>query len=334
MVINEVAPDVYLVPIPIPVPLKSVNAYALRGAHGWTLVDTGFHDEVAEATWRAAFRDLGIGPGDVEQILVTHLHPDHFGAAGWLQELTGAPVLMHAPEVPHAERVWDPERQQGDHLIAFFRSHGMPAERAEVIGSHQRRQQNLVAPLPRVTPVPPGSVIRLGRRRFRVIWTPGHTDGLAVFLSEEDGLLLANDMVLMKITPNIPLWPGINPDPLGSFLGSLRQVAGLPVRQALPGHRLEIPDVPGRCAEIAGHHAERLTRVLEIAGPRGATGWDVSLALFGDLPDLHQTRFAMAEGLSHLEYLARRERLRRHDEDGVIRYALPPGTGAAPVQLD
>lgn len=331
MAIYEVLTDLFLVPIPIPVPLKVVNAYVLKGAHGWTIVDTGFHDEVAEATWQEAFRTLGFGPRDVEQILVTHLHPDHYGAAGWLQALTGAPVLMHAPEVPLADLVWDPAQEQGPAQAQFFRRHGMPAQRAAALGEHQLRQQARVSPRPRLTPVPTHAELTLGSRRFRVIHAPGHTDGLAVFLCEAEGILLANDMVLPKITPNVPLWPRLNQDPLGSFLDSLQRVAALPARRTLPGHRHEIPDLPGRCQEIIAHHGQRLEHVLRIvAGAGGATGWEVSLALFGDLPDLHQTRFAMAEALSHLEYLARRERLGRREEDGVIRYFLPESGGGRP----
>lgn len=100
---TEVTPDIYLVQIPIPIPLKYVNCYLFRGPSGWTLVDTGFHDELAEAAWPRALADLGIRTQDINRILVTHYHPDHFGAAGWLQQLTGAPAYMHEVELQQVE---------------------------------------------------------------------------------------------------------------------------------------------------------------------------------------------------------------------------------------
>ncbi len=324
MTIHELAHNLYLVPIPIPVPLKVVNAYALKGSNGWTLVDTGFHDDGAEAAWRSAFATLGFGPGDVEQILVTHMHPDHYGAAGWLQEWTGAPVLMHAPEVPLTKKVWDPAYQLGSLVEAFFRRHGLPADRAEMAGNHQGTKAVQVSPAPQLTSIPTDAVIPLGDRHFRVIWTPGHSDGLAVFLSEDDGILLVNDMVLPKITPNVPLWPGSNPDPLGSFLDSLRRVAMLPVRRTFPGHRTEIADLAARCSEIAAHHDVRLSAILDMIGDRSLTAWEVSQALFGDEPDHHHTRFALAETLSHVEYLTLRDYLCRQEDEHTVRYFRKP----------
>ncbi|HEX6989965.1 MAG TPA: MBL fold metallo-hydrolase, partial [Bacillota bacterium] len=102
----EAAPGLYCIPIPIPSPLAQVNCYLARGSHGWTVVDTGFHTPEAEGAWTRALRRLGITWKDIERIVVTHYHPDHFGAAGWLQQKTGAPVLMHAAEAATARWVW------------------------------------------------------------------------------------------------------------------------------------------------------------------------------------------------------------------------------------
>lgn len=146
MTITEVARNLYLVPVPIPVPLKYVNCYAARGRSGWTVVDTGFHDALAEAAWLAAFRELGFGPRDVERIVVTHHHPDHVGAAGWLQQLSGAPVFMLDREVPFVDLAWNPANNQGGEIARMFRAHGMPAELTGGIDQLQHRTQELVAP--------------------------------------------------------------------------------------------------------------------------------------------------------------------------------------------
>lgn len=323
--VEEVAPGLYAVAIPIPIPLKFINCYAARGPEGWTLVDCGFHDAGGEAAWRAAFAQLGIGPGDVERIVVTHLHPDHLGAAGWLQTLTGAPVLLHRPEAEKVPTVWDPAGRQGEAVAALFAAHGMPAERALGIDEHHRQQVRRVLPLPQVTPVDEGQEVPIGHRRWQVLHTPGHSDGHMVLWCPDDSLLLAGDAVLAKITPNVPLWPRLDPDPLGSFLASLEKLGRLPARLALPGHRTPIAHLAGRCAEIAHHHQERLARVQHLvaqAGPGGATGWEVCLGLFGDYEHPQQMRFAMAETLAHLEYLALRGHLVR-DEGQPIRYRVP-----------
>lgn len=328
MQITEVAEQVYLVPIPIPIPLKTVNCYALRGPDGWTLVDAGFHDPGAEAAWREAMQRLGIRRGDVEQLLITHYHPDHYGGAGWLQQETGAPVVrMPEQDAAILDRIWNPSQGEGAVLAAFFRRHGMPADVAEAIIQHHITHQGLVEPRAAIThPIAEGEEVRMGGRRFQSIWTPGHTDGLMVYLDPDDGLCLVNDMLLVKITPNVPLWPWGSPNPLGAFLDSLEQLTRIPARLGLPGHRALIADVPGRAREIIEHHGERLQKVLalcQVAGDRGITGWELSRGIFGDQPTIHNTRFAMAEALAHAEYLALREQLHRLEDDGTIRYRHP-----------
>ena len=61
-----------------------------------------------------------------------------------------------------------------------------------------------------------------------------------MFYDTDDKLLLCGDQVLMKITPNIGLWPLTEPNPLGRYLQSLHELKSLAVRLALPGHRASI----------------------------------------------------------------------------------------------
>jgi len=304
-----------MVPIPIPIPLKYVNCYLCRGGSGWTMVDTGFHDSLAEDAWPRAFADLGIKPADVERIVVTHYHPDHLGGAGWLQQMTGAPVYMHDVELRQVELFWGMSMaDQAEALRRFFADDGMPAETAEAIARHHHRQWDIVQPLATLTPLATGATVAIGAGQYDVLWTPGHSDGLAVFWDAASGILLANDMILDKITPNVSLWPHCRSNPLEDYLQSLSTVEALGARLALPGHRTLIADVAGRAAVIRQHHAERLALMEGICAsvPGGATAWDVCERVFvpGRLT-IHQVRFAMSETLAHLVYAEGLGRLRR-----------------------
>lgn len=310
---TEVAPGILLVPIPIPIPLKYVNCYLMRGPSGWTLVDTGFHDALAEDAWPRAFADIGIRAQDVDQILITHYHPDHLGGAGWLQQMTGAPAYMHDIEFRQLELFWGQSMaEQVEKLVAFFAAEGMPDETARAIGKHHHLQFGHVQPLPTLTPVDTGSTMRLGEGHYEVIHAPGHSDGLAIFWDKSTGILLANDMILAKITPNVSVWPECSPNPLSEYLSSLSMVEALGARIALPGHRSVITDVSGRAAEIRDHHGERLEQTAAAAreSSGGATAWEVCQRLFKpDQLTIHQVRFAMAETLAHLVYLVEQGQL-------------------------
>ena len=89
--ITKIADDIIQVQIPLPYVLNIVNCYLLRGAEGWTLVDTGLNTSAARSQWKSALASLGIEPADIEKIVLTHMHPDHFGMAGWWQRQTETP---------------------------------------------------------------------------------------------------------------------------------------------------------------------------------------------------------------------------------------------------
>ena len=279
----------------------------MRGASGWTLVDTGFHDDLAEDAWPRAFADIGIRPQDVNQILITHYHPDHIGGAGWLQQLTGAPVYLHDVEFRQLELFWGESMdEQVERLVRFFVGEGMSEAMARAIGEHHHHQFDHVQPLPRLTPISAGSVVQLGAGSYEVIHAPGHSDGLAIFWDKSTGILLANDMILAKITPNVSVWPNCSPNPLAEYIKSLAMVEGLGAGLALTGHRSLITDVSGRAREIRQHHDERLAKMAAatLVTPGGATAWEVTERIFRpEELTIHQVRFAMAEALAHLVYL-------------------------------
>jgi len=90
--LTQVAADVYRVTVPVPFrALRNVNCYVLRGPDGWDVVDTGLKTREALAAWDEAFATLGITPGDIHQIILTHHHPDHVGLAGYFQERRSRP---------------------------------------------------------------------------------------------------------------------------------------------------------------------------------------------------------------------------------------------------
>ncbi len=122
----------------------------------------------------------------------------------------------------------------------------------------------------------------------------------------------------MKITPNIALWPGLDPNPLRSYLSSLDKLEGLDIAVALPGHRALIHDVRGRVAELREHHRVRAQACWDAAGD-GATAYEVCLDVFPRLNSIDDVRMAMVETLSHLEYLVSEGRLER-STDKIVRY--------------
>ncbi|MBB1058967.1 MBL fold metallo-hydrolase [Marilutibacter spongiae] len=155
----------------------------MSAEHGIYTIDTGFHRPRFDAAYlmveegRAAFIDCGtnhsvprmlealaaqgLGPGDVDWLVLTHVHLDHAGGAGALmRELPRARLLVHPRGAPH---MIDPSR-----LIAGATAVYGEAEMARSYGTI------LPVAAERVVEAPDGHEFALAGRPLRCIDTPGH----------------------------------------------------------------------------------------------------------------------------------------------------------------
>jgi glyoxylase-like metal-dependent hydrolase (beta-lactamase superfamily II) len=308
--VEELIGGIRRVTMPLPTRPGHVHAYLLPGDDGWTLVDTGIGLPDAKETWAAELDQL---EGSVVTVFITHFHPDHIGAAADLHELTGAPVVQGGLDYAQCELVWG-NPLWSERLVEWFRQQGAPDDvTAELVG-----QSSVYRPFVRYQRDP--ILVGAGEEvdGWELVAAPGHADGQLCLI--RDGVLIAADHLLGRITPTVGLWPASRPDPLGDYLGALDRTIELDPEIALPGHGDPIADPAGRARELKEHHRVRLEETVEALDGAPKTGYVLSFALFGaDLPPAGR-RFAVAETLSHLERLVREGLARRNEADGVVTY--------------
>ena len=314
--VAEVAEGVYQLKVPIPIPLVYVSAYLVEGDGGWTLIDTGFDYDEGKVAWKAGARSLGFSlEHDVSRIIVTHFHPDHLGAARWLQETSGAPVYMLESEIENSRAVW--ENGDSSTFVENLVRHVMDRETTE----RETASMRMSLALPeKMAALGEGEKLALGHGMARVVRAPGHADHQIVLHDEGRRLLFAADHILLKITPNVGLWPETAPNPLRRYEESLRSMRDLPAETILPGHGPIFHDLRGRVDELLAHHEERLEEMLgEITGgPK--TSFEVSRKVFRYGLSIYERCFALAETLAHLDHLVLQGRAERIEGKDLVRF--------------
>ncbi len=315
--VTPIADDIFQVRLPLPFALNHINTYLVRDDVGWTLVDTGLNHPASRATWKVAFDQLKLSPAQIRRIILTHHHPDHFGMAGWFQSQGAGLVYMSPRERELALLVWQEYSEQD--FDSYMAAYGMPQELVATVAHGMSSTAAMTHPHPPfIGVIEPGSTITIGERRFKALLAPGHSDGQMILYDAHDKLMLSGDHILMKITPNIGLWPDTQPDPLGRFMESLRSLLTYDVRLGLPGHRAVITDWRGRIVELLEHHELRLGHTLAAVAD-GSTVYAASLKVFNSQTFTpHEWRFAMAETLAHLAFLEKRGLVRRETTGEAI----------------
>src|SRR5438270_609646 len=116
----------------MPFELKHVNVYLLRDGDAYTLIDTGLQTEESRQVLNQQLAGLKVPVKRINRILITHIHPDHFGLAGELRERSGAELIIHRLEV---------ETVLPAHGDPFFDHRGRIKE---IIEHHEARKAALV----------------------------------------------------------------------------------------------------------------------------------------------------------------------------------------------
>ena len=320
-VVEAITSYVYRVVMPVPLPLRFVNCYLIDTGSSWTIIDTGIHTALGEATWLQAWDELGIQAQQIDAIYVTHYHPDHYGMAGWLQALSGARVWMTPIEKATVERTWEVDPLQvATRNVHFWTQHGMPETVCAALQALFTSTIDQVQPLAKITALDVTQPLQLGNRVWQPYVLPGHADGQLGLYQPDDQVFLVADHVLPRITPNISLWPESRQDPLTAYLASF---AGLPdcVQHVLPGHGTPFTDLQTRCLEIIDHHDQRLL-AIEQATEQAKSAWEIGTLIFPmHQLSTHQVRFAMAETLAHLIYLVDNKRVNQTEQAAHILFS-------------
>src|SRR5438128_893742 len=127
--IDEVRPGVWSIPVPIPNnPLRYVLVYAFHTDRGPFIVDAGWNTDDAFETLRDGLQEIGTRIDDVQGVLVTHIHPDHYGLAGRVRDASGAWVALHPADAALVQDRYADPTDLLQRVGNMLRRVGAPAE--------------------------------------------------------------------------------------------------------------------------------------------------------------------------------------------------------------
>lgn len=161
--------------------LGSVNTFLIED-NGLTLVDTGFkncRDKIFQA-----IRNGGKNPDNINQVILTHSHPDHSGSVADIKRTLGVPVYAHPDDailmeagiggrLPH-----QPSPGLANWLLFRLFIKNSPNE-TEMCRINERIQDGDILPIA-------GGI--------QVIHTPGHSKGHIALLLKTDRVLIGGDI--------------------------------------------------------------------------------------------------------------------------------------------
>jgi glyoxylase-like metal-dependent hydrolase (beta-lactamase superfamily II) len=275
----------------------TIASYLVIGAQGPVLVETGPGSTLKKLL--SLLSTHGYAATDIKHVLVTHIHLDHAGAAGWWAQ-QGAQVYVHHVGAPH---LIDPAKL----LSSAGRIYG---ERMDMLWG-----ETLPAPAEKVTALEDGDVVNVAGLSFTALDTPGHAYhhhvyqlGDIAFTGDAAGIQIPGNFFVDLPAPppefNFELWQQ-----------SITRLQTLDLVAIYPTHFGRLEDWRTQLDELS----TLLKAAVDFVGEAMAAGQDREEILEGYLAE-HLAR-AAADGMSS-EVFEQYELANPHtmSVDGLMRY--------------
>jgi glyoxylase-like metal-dependent hydrolase (beta-lactamase superfamily II) len=327
-VAEPVAEGIHCLAIPTPFAVGRVNAYLIED-EPLTLIDSGPNSAKALDELEQALAARGRAIEDIELLVVTHQHIDHFGLAAILARRSGAQVAALAG----LDRRLAGFREDTDFEDRFagriMLRHGVPSDVVTALRAVSASFRGWGCTVEVTRTLTDGEELKLRDRTLRVLHRPGHSPSDTVFWDEQRSLLLAGDHLLGHISSNPLLarpleaegdYDGPRPQALVTYLASLERTRAMELSLVLPGHGDPVSDHVKLIDERVQLHERRAERIHRLIAERPRSAYEMAHEMWGNVA-VTQAYLTISEVLGHVDLLLNAGRVEERDEDGVVRFA-------------
>ncbi len=313
----RISDEIIWLRLPLPFALDHVNLWLLQDNDAQLLIDCGLNSQRMRDLWPQLLAEFA-STSPIRSVLVTHYHPDHMGAAGWLVPQLKARFYASRAEWLQARMfALDSNFHMESAARYFFESCGLPDNLvAELLARGNSYALGVAIPPANYVRLKMGDRLNIHQRAWQIMAFGGHSPEHLCLYQPQLNTLIAGDQVLPRISPNVSVWvfePEANP--LADYLFSLEHLRQLPEQAlVLPSHGKPFYGLHQRLDVLKQHHQERLVQCLAFCRePKNAA--EVMQHLFPRALDKHQTLFAIGEALAHLNYLWHSGQMQRHNSN-------------------
>jgi glyoxylase-like metal-dependent hydrolase (beta-lactamase superfamily II) len=319
--------------IPTPFRVGRINAYLIEDSP-LTLIDSGPNSAKALDELEQALAARGRRVEDLELLIVSHQHIDHFGLASILARRSGAEVAALDALAPYLADYGGQADADDAFAQAIMLRHGIPSEVVTALRAVSAGFRAWGAAVDVARPLHDGEQLRLRDRTLTVLHRPGHSPSDTVFLDDRstgDGqsILLGADHLIKNISSNPlltrpldgePDYRGPRPQALVTYIDSLQRTRAMELSLVLPGHGPPIAGHRELIDQRMRMHERRAAKIMRLISAQPRTAHEIAHELWGDVA-VTQAYLTLSEVLGHVDLLLADGSVAEVERDGVVRFS-------------
>jgi len=314
--------------IPTPFMVGRVNAYLIEDSP-LTLIDSGPNSAKALDELEQLLAARGHRVEDIELLVVSHQHMDHFGLASILARRSGAEVAALDILAPYLAAYGHETDLEDAFAETLMLRHGIPTEIVTALRAVSAGFRAWGSSVQVTRMLEDGGELRLRDRTLRVLHRPGHSPSDTVFYDEQRSIMLSADHLIAHISSN-PLLArplggagneqGPRPQALITYMHSLEQTRAMDLKLVLPGHGRPITEHVSLIDERFRMHARRAEKIHRLIAGQPRTAHEIAHELWGNVA-VTQAYLTLSEVLGHVDLLLRDGRIEERESAGVVSFA-------------
>ncbi len=317
---------VHRLAIPTPFQVGRVNAYLIED-EPLTLIDSGPNSAKALDELEQALADRGHAIEDIELLVITHQHIDHFGLAAILARRSKAQVAALQGLDSYLARFKEEAELDDRYAEEMMLRHGIPADVVSALRAVSASFRAWGGAVEVTRPLADGEELVFANRTLRALHRPGHSPSDTVFWDERRSMLIAADHLIKHISSNPLLnrplgsgadYDGPRPQALVTYLSSLQQTRDMELELVLSGHGAPITDHVALIDSRAKLHRRRAEKIHGLIAQRPRTAHEIAHEIWGNVA-VTQAYLTLSEVLGHVDLLINEGRVLEEEREGVVR---------------